>query len=102
LVSLGLLYVGAGWLATPLRRVVEFGTRLSAGTADAPPYEESRYREAALLSAVLVRLQSQQTMLPSTTVPAVALPAGGRREQAISSTHGASVSKRGAGFKSAA
>jgi HAMP domain-containing protein len=102
LVSLGLLYVGAGWLATPLRRLVEFGTRLSAGTADAPPYEESRYREAALLSAVLVRLQSQLRMLPSTIVPAAALPAGGRREQAISSTHGASSSKRNAGFKSAA
>jgi HAMP domain-containing protein len=102
LVSLGLLYVGAGWLATPLRRLVEFGTRLSAGTADAPPYEETRYREAALLSAVLVRLQSQQTMLPSTIVPAAALPLGGRREQAISSTHGASVSERGSGLKSAA
>jgi HAMP domain-containing protein len=102
LVSLGLLYVGAGWLATPLRRLVEFGMRLSAGTADAPPYEETRYREAALLSAVLVRLQSQLRMLPSTIVPAAVLPAGGRWEQAITSTHGASVSKRGAGFKSAA
>jgi HAMP domain-containing protein len=100
LVSLGLLYVSAGWLAKPLQRLVEFGTRLSAGTADAPPYEETRYREAASLSAV--RLQSQVKMLPNTLVTAAALPASDRREQAISSRHNASVSKRGAGFKSAA
>jgi HAMP domain-containing protein len=57
--SLILLYFAAGWLATPLLRLGEFATRLSAGTANEAPYEETRYREASLLSSALVRLQSQ-------------------------------------------
>jgi HAMP domain-containing protein len=102
LISLGLLYVGAGWLATPLQRLVEFGARLSAGTADAPPHEETRYREAALLSAVLVRLQSQRRTIPNTRVDAVVLSGRDQREQAVFSTHDSSVSQRAADLKSAA
>src|SRR5262249_33819059 len=72
---------------------------LSAGTADTPPYEERRDREAALVSAGLVRLQSQLRMLPSTKVPAAALSARRRREQAKTSPHGPSVSQRGPGLQ---
>ena len=82
IVSLVLLYLGAAWLATPLQRLLQFGTRLSAGTADTAPYEETRYREAALLSSVLVRLQSQLRMLPKTPSIAPATHADQPRKQA--------------------
>jgi HAMP domain-containing protein len=85
LVSLVLLYFGARWLATPLQRLVEFGERLSVGTADAAPHEETRYREVAQLSSLLVRLQSQLKVLPKRLSVAVAMPAGEPRDKARSS-----------------
>jgi hypothetical protein len=57
--SLLLLYLGACWLSTPLQRVTDFATKLASGTIDSAPHEESRYREASLLSAALVRLQTR-------------------------------------------
>jgi hypothetical protein len=59
LISMVLLFLGATWLATPLRRLSAFGRRLSTGDATAAPHEETRYREATELSASLVRLQSR-------------------------------------------
>lgn len=59
LLSLGLLSLASGWLATPLRRQINYAASLAEGSAKGPPYEETRYQEAAELSAALVRLQSQ-------------------------------------------
>ncbi|MCG7394113.1 cache domain-containing protein [Microvirga sp. ACRRW] len=59
LVALGLLYLLATWVATPLRRLAGTAEYLASGRSDAPPYDETRYDEASRLSAALVRLQSQ-------------------------------------------
>jgi HAMP domain-containing protein len=58
LVALGLLYLFAIWLSSPLIRIVNTAEQLADGKADQPPYEETRYAEAARLSAALVRLQA--------------------------------------------
>lgn len=58
LVALALLYLFAGWLAKPLRRLVATAETLASGRADQPPHDETRYEEAARLSAALVRLQT--------------------------------------------
>jgi len=59
LVSLALLSIGASWLATPLHRLGVFAAKLADGPVDHPPYEETRYQEATVLSAALARLQSR-------------------------------------------
>ncbi len=58
LVSLVLLYVFTGWLATPIRHLAATAEKLANGSLKQPPYEETRYLEASRLSAALVRLQS--------------------------------------------
>lgn len=57
--SLILLYFFAAWIAQPLRRLIGSAEKLADGTVEAPPYEETRYREASRLSAALVRLQTR-------------------------------------------
>jgi HAMP domain-containing protein len=47
------------WLTAPIARLTEFAFALSKGEADAPPPDETAYREASVLSAALTRLQSQ-------------------------------------------
>ncbi|WP_243368718.1 cache domain-containing protein [Microvirga solisilvae] len=59
LVALGLLYLLATWVATPLRRLAGTAEHLASGRSDTPPYDETRYEEASRLSAALVRIQSQ-------------------------------------------
>lgn len=58
LVGLVLLYLFAAWLAKPLRRLVATAEVLASGRTDQPPHDETRYEEAARLSAALVRLQT--------------------------------------------
>jgi len=59
LVALGLLFLLAIWVATPLRRLAGTAEQLASGRYDTPAYDETRYEEATRLSAALVRLQSQ-------------------------------------------
>jgi HAMP domain-containing protein len=56
--ALILLYLFAAWIATPLRRLVGTAEMLANGRPDRPPHDETRYQEAARLSAALVRLQT--------------------------------------------
>lgn len=65
LISLALVSMGAGWLATPLRRQGAYAASLASGHASGPPYEETRYQEVANLSAALVRIQSHMTSTPA-------------------------------------
>ncbi|WP_262031320.1 cache domain-containing protein [Microvirga sp. Mcv34] len=58
LVGLVLLYLFSGWLAKPLRRLVATTEALASGHTSQPPHDETRYEEAARLSAALVRLQT--------------------------------------------
>ncbi|KLK93471.1 hypothetical protein AA309_09170 [Microvirga vignae] len=58
LVGLVLLYLFSAWLAKPLRRLVATTEALASGHTDQPPHDETRYEEAARLSAALVRLQT--------------------------------------------
>jgi HAMP domain-containing protein len=58
LVALGLLFLLASWITKPLHRLISTGERLASGRLDEPPHDETRYREAVRLSAVLVRLQT--------------------------------------------
>jgi len=58
LVGLVLLYLFSTWLAKPLRRLVATTEALASGLANQPPHDETRYEEAARLSAALVRLQT--------------------------------------------
>ncbi|WP_114943551.1 cache domain-containing protein [Microvirga calopogonii] len=58
LVGLILLYLFSAWLAKPLRRLVATAEVLASGRTDQPPHDETRYEEAARLSAALVRLQT--------------------------------------------
>lgn len=58
LVGLVLLYLFAAWLAKPLQRLVTTAEALASGRSDQPPHDETRYEEAARLSAALVRLQT--------------------------------------------
>ncbi|MGO4527018.1 cache domain-containing protein [Microvirga sp. 2MCAF35] len=58
LVGLVLLYLFSVWLAKPLRRLVATAEVLASGRTDQPPHDETRYEEAARLSAALVRLQT--------------------------------------------
>jgi hypothetical protein len=56
---LGLMSLVAGCaLGRPLARLTAAATALVHGARDQPIPEETRYREAALLSAALVRVQS--------------------------------------------
>jgi HAMP domain-containing protein/PAS domain-containing protein len=59
LVALGLLYLLASWITKPLDRLVGTAEGLASGRFDRPPHDETRYQEAARLSAALVRLQTQ-------------------------------------------
>jgi hypothetical protein len=77
IVSVVLLYLGAAWLATPLQRLIGFGKRLAGNEPNAIPYAETRYREAADLNFVLVRLQSR---IRSLAPPAAADAAAGLRK----------------------
>ncbi len=58
LVGLILLYLFSIWLAKPLHRLVTTAESLASGRTDHPPHDETRYQEAARLSAALVRLQT--------------------------------------------
>jgi len=58
LVGLVLLYLFSAWLAKPLGRLVTSAEALASGRTDRPPHDETRYEEAARLSAALVRLQT--------------------------------------------
>lgn len=58
LVGLVLLYLFSAWLAKPLRRLVATAEALASGRTDQPPHDETRYEEAACLSAALVRMQT--------------------------------------------
>lgn len=58
LVGMVLLYLFAAWLAKPLRRLAAAAEALASGRSDQPPHDETRYEEAARLSAALVRLQT--------------------------------------------
>jgi HAMP domain-containing protein len=58
LIGLVLLYLFSAWLAKPLRRLVATAEALASGRADQPPHDETRYEEAARLSAALVRMQT--------------------------------------------
>ena len=59
LVALVLLFAGAWWITTPLRRLVSAAEGLLIEGEQTAPYKETRYDEAAKLSGVLVRLQSR-------------------------------------------
>ncbi|MPR12409.1 cache domain-containing protein [Microvirga tunisiensis] len=58
LVALGLLFLLVSWITKPLHRLIATGERLASGRMDEPPHDETRYREVARLSALLVRLQT--------------------------------------------
>ncbi|GGH30978.1 hypothetical protein GCM10007036_41950 [Alsobacter metallidurans] len=57
-ISFLLLCLFAGWLATPMRRLSGFAEALAAGGDAGFPHAETRYDEAARLSAALTRLQA--------------------------------------------
>jgi hypothetical protein len=54
-----LLFAGAHWVTTPLRRLAAEAEAILADDEANPPHRETRYDEAARLSAALVRLQSR-------------------------------------------
>lgn len=57
--SLLALWFFVKWLEKPIIRQTAFAVSLSEENADSPPYEETRFQEAADLSAALVRLQTR-------------------------------------------
>jgi hypothetical protein len=65
LVALVLLFAGAWWITTPLRRLVSAAEGLLIEGEQNAPYKETRYDEAAKLSGVFVRLQSRLSSRPN-------------------------------------
>lgn len=59
IVALILLFLGAHWITTPLRRLAESAETVVAEGEQKAPYTETRYAEAARLSHALVRLQAR-------------------------------------------
>jgi hypothetical protein len=59
LVALGLLYLAAGWLATPLQRLCGSAEAIVQSATSKAPHQETRFDEAARMSTALVRLQSK-------------------------------------------
>lgn len=59
LVALVLLLLAANWLATPIRRLMSAAEGILGDGEQKPPHSETRYAEAARLSAALVRLQTR-------------------------------------------
>ncbi|MCV9937302.1 cache domain-containing protein [Boseaceae bacterium BT-24-1] len=59
LVALVLLFLGAAWIATPLRRLAASSEAMVSDAEPKAPYAETRYAEAERLSSALVRLQSR-------------------------------------------
>ncbi len=59
LVALCLLFLGASWIATPLRRLAASSEAMVSDSEAKAPYAETRYAEAERLSSALVRLQSR-------------------------------------------
>lgn len=49
----------AGWLSRPIRRLADFAERLGAGEPSGFAHQETRYDEAARLSAALTRIQAR-------------------------------------------
>lgn len=59
LCALILLFVGAHWITTPLRRLGRSAEAMLNDSDQKVPYAETRYDEAARLSSALVKLQSK-------------------------------------------
>ncbi|WGD53321.1 cache domain-containing protein [Bradyrhizobium sp. CB1650] len=59
LAALALLFLAAQWLRTPLRRLSESAETIVQDPASRPPYQETRFDEAARLSDALARIQSK-------------------------------------------
>lgn len=59
LAALALLFLGASWVATPLRRLAASSEAMVLEAEPQAPYAETRYAEAERLSTALVRLQSR-------------------------------------------
>jgi len=57
--ALALLFLAAQWLGTPLRRLSDSAEAVALDPASRPPYQETRFEEAARLSDALVRMQSK-------------------------------------------
>jgi HAMP domain-containing protein len=57
----------AGWVSRPMRRLADFAERLGDGEPAGFPHQETRYDEAARLSAGLTRIQAR---LPQTRADA--------------------------------
>jgi hypothetical protein len=57
--ALALLFCAAQWLRTPLRRLSDTAEAIVLDPAARPPYQETRFEEAARLSDALVRMQSK-------------------------------------------
>lgn len=49
----------AGWLSRPIRRLTDFAERLGEGEEAGFPHQETRFDEAARLSAALTRIQAR-------------------------------------------
>ena len=58
IVALLLLFAGAWWITTPLRRLAASAESLLTDREPTAPYNETRYDEVARLSGALVQLQS--------------------------------------------
>lgn len=59
LAALVLLFLGALWVTTPLRRLAEAAEGIAGEGEPKAPYRETRYAEAERLSSALVRVQSK-------------------------------------------
>lgn len=59
LAALALLFFGASWVATPMRRLAAASEAMVSEAEPQAPYAETRYVEAERLSAALVRVQSR-------------------------------------------
>jgi Tfp pilus assembly protein PilN len=59
LAALLLLFLGATWITTPLKRLTRSAEELLTDAEAKPPYAESRYDEVSRLSSALVKLQSR-------------------------------------------
>lgn len=57
--ALILLFLGAHWITTPLRRLGRSAEAMLGGAEQQAPHAETRYDEAARLSSALVKLQSK-------------------------------------------
>jgi len=68
LVALFLLFAGAYWITTPLRRLVASAEDMLNKVEQTAPYKETRYDEVASLSDALVRIQSR---MPSANTDAI-------------------------------